>query len=148
MVHAQVLLGAHCVLDDEGVAQPVVVDVRPHRLQDGPEPLAEVHLDGGVQLGADDGKRNLVPRHRVIGLWLERANGLGSADDGPTELGCPEGDDEEVLAEHARFGVRGERGVGCVEIAEHALQVVHPASLRLVAPRPWVHRAAARTAVT
>ena len=49
VVLAQRLLLAQGVADDEGVAQPVVVDQRPHLLQLRPDPRAEVVLHGLVQ---------------------------------------------------------------------------------------------------
>ena len=69
------------VADDEGVAQAVIVDGRPDRSQQRPDAGADVLLDVLEQARADDRERDLVTRHGIVGLWFERADGLGRPHD-------------------------------------------------------------------
>ena len=119
VVSAQRLLLARCVADDEGVAQTVVVDERPHLLQLRPDPDAEVVLDGAVQHRADRRQRDLPPGHRVVGVGGE-PDDLGGPRDRPAELRRPERHDEQVLAQF----VDAHAVVDRIAVAEHALQVV------------------------
>ena len=68
---AQLLLLAARVADDEGIAEPVVVDQRPHLAELGPDPRAEVVLRGLVEPRADRRQRDLVSGHRIVRMGGE-----------------------------------------------------------------------------
>ena len=122
VVDSQVLLLAEGVADDEHVAQPVVVDVRPHRSQAGPDPQTEIVLHGFEQARADDGERHLVARNRIVGLGFEGAHRFGGAHDRGTERRRPERREQDLVADDLDAVVVA---IGrCAEVTEDLLEVV------------------------
>ncbi len=116
---------ARRVPDDEGVAEPMELERRPVRSQLGHDRRRQVILDVGEQPRAQHGERDLLSGDGVELVAVPPVERLGGPDHGPTELRCPEGEADELVAHH-RQAVPQPDGV---LVAQEPHQVVELRSL-------------------
>ena len=86
MMLTELFLTALFVLDDEGIVQPVVVDLFPVRLQFGPNARPKIILQGFKKSWADLGQRQLSTRDGVVWMCVESATCFCGSDECSTEL--------------------------------------------------------------